>query len=342
MIAASRARRKVVQDDPAAAAAALAAAQRPLIVAGSGLFYAGTGDEMLTFAEKYSIPVVVPIWDRGPVDRKSEVFMGVLGAATGGPRLLPDADCILLAGAVNDYRTGFLPPGNVVHLEGAWTALAAAYERAGGKPVREWLAEAHLRNSAFHGGVEERAKKQAEQGMHAIHIMGALRAVLTQETVVLIDGGSIGQWAHQALFDMYPGHWLTCGRSGAVGWGLAGAMAARIAYPQRPVILLAGDGAFTFNVADIECAARQSLPFVAIVADDQAWGITRIGHIEKYGEAISSSLGPIAIDRLAESLGAYGVRVKSPAEIEPAIRNGLSRRGVTVIQVPIIGGNPGA
>ena len=60
------------------------------------------------------------------------------------------------------------------------------------------------------------------------------------------------------------------------------------------------------------------------------------------GEAISSSLGPIAIDRLAESLGAYGVRVKSPAEIEPAIRSGLSRHGVTVIQVPIIGGNPGA
>ena len=76
-------------------AAALAAAQRPLIVAGSGLFYAGTGDEMLTFAEKYSIPVVVPIWDRGPSIVGPKLFMGVLGAATGGPGLLPDADCIL-------------------------------------------------------------------------------------------------------------------------------------------------------------------------------------------------------------------------------------------------------
>jgi acetolactate synthase-1/2/3 large subunit len=342
LILTAPAQRRVVQEDAGAAGAALAAARRPLIVAGSGLFYAKTSDKMLHFAEKYSMPVVVPIWDRGPVDRKSEVFMGVLGAATGGPRLLPDSDCVLLAGAANDYRTGFLPAGKVFYVERDWTALDSAFVQAGGKPQQEWLAEAKRRNSEFRSGVEQSGKKQAERGMHATHIISALRAILTDETVLLIDGGSIGQWAHQALCERYPGHWLTCGRSGVVGWGIGGAMAARLAFPQRPVILLAGDGAFTFNVADIECAARQSLPFLAIVADDQGWGITRIGHLEKYGAAISSSLGPIAIDQLAESLGACGVRVKSPEEIEPAVREGLSRNKVTVIQVPVVGGNPGA
>ena len=334
-------------DDPNTIAAALAGARRPLIVAGSGLFYAGTGDEMLRFAEKYSLPVVVPIWDRGSIEWASETFMGVLGAATGGPALLPEADCILMAGAANDYRVGFLQPSaispdaRIFFFESGWNRLDAAVDRAGGKPSTEWLTEARRRTLAFQRALGLRATEQAKRGAHASHIIAALRQVLTDDTVLLADGGSIGQWVHQMLCDRYPGHWLTCGRSGVVGWGIGGAMAARVAFPNRPIILLSGDGAFTFTVADLECAVRQSLPFVAIVADDQAWGITRSGHIEKFGEAISSSLGPIAFDRLAESLGATGVRVDSPSEIEPALRVALSRSCVTVIQVPITGGNPG-
>src|SRR5262249_22509750 len=136
----------------------------------------------------------------------------------------------------------------------------------------------------------------------------ALENVLQTDPVLLIDGGSVGQWAHQVLCtDRYPDDWLTCGRSGVVGWGVGGAMAARLTFPARPVILLSGDGAFTFNVADIECAVRQNLPFVAVVADDQGWGITRIGHVRQFGEAIGSSLGPIAFADLARALGAEGV-----------------------------------
>ncbi|MCW5981941.1 MAG: thiamine pyrophosphate-binding protein [Bryobacteraceae bacterium] len=336
------------QDDAAAVAEALASAKRPLVVAGSGVFYAGESEEMLAFADKHALPVVAPIWDRGAVERVSETFMGVLGAATGGPRLLADADLTLMAGAANDYRVGFLQPdairadARVFFRERDWRGLDEAYAKAGGKRHSEWLAEAGRRNAEFRREVARRGAKQAEQGMHASHIVAALQAVMTDETVLLIDGGSVGQWAHQSLCDRYPGHWLTCGRSGVVGYGIGGAMAARLAFPDRPVILLSGDGAFTFNVADLECAARQKLTFVAVVADDQGWGITRIGHIEKYGEAMSSSLGPIAIDRLAEALGARGVRVGAPEEIEPALRVALAHRGVTVIQVPIVGGNPGA
>jgi acetolactate synthase-1/2/3 large subunit len=329
-------------------AAALAQARQPLIIAGGGLYYAGTAQKMLDFSEHYSMPVVVPIWDRGPVDRPAATFMGVLGAATGGPRLLPDADCILMAGAANDYRTGHLQPpairrdARVVFWEREWDGLEAAYRGAGGGSHHGWLLEAQRRREEFGRKVAESAARQSEQGMHAWHILEALRRVVARETVLLIDGGSIGQWVHQARCDWYPGHWLTCGRSGVVGWGVGGAMAARLAFPDRPVILLSGDGAFTFNVADLESAARQRLHFVAIVADDQGWGITRISHEEKFGAPIASSLGPIAFDRLAEALGARAVRVNAPPEIEPALRAALAAKTVTVIHVPVTGGNPGA
>ncbi|MGC8793830.1 MAG: thiamine pyrophosphate-binding protein, partial [Bryobacteraceae bacterium] len=134
--------------DPEAVAAALVRAQRPLIVAGSGVYYAGAGPALVEFCERYSIPFVIPIWDRGCADRRVEAFMGVIGAATGDPRLLPDADCIVMAGAAADYRVGYLQPdaiapgATVVHLCAGWVELAALYERAGGRAHRAWFEEA--------------------------------------------------------------------------------------------------------------------------------------------------------------------------------------------------------
>jgi acetolactate synthase-1/2/3 large subunit len=203
------------------------------------------------------------------------------------------------------------------------------------------LAECLQRREDFRRVVEARAEEQALQGLHALHIIRAIQEVLDQDPVLLIDGGSIGQWAHQLLCrDRYPADWLTCGRSGVVGWGIGGAMAARLACPQRPIILLSGDGAFTFNVAEIESAVRQNLPFVAIVADDQGWGITRLGHMRQFGVPIASSLGPIAFDQLAQSLGARGVRASTPGEIARELRLAIDQPEVTVIHVPITGGNP--
>ncbi|MCS6953065.1 MAG: thiamine pyrophosphate-binding protein [Bryobacterales bacterium] len=334
------------ETDPEEIARRLSQASQPLIVAGSGLFYAGASEAMLHFAERFSIPVAVPIWDRGPVNRVSDTFVGVLGAATGGPRLLADADCILLAGAAVDYRIGFLQPDAVrpeaalFRLTHGFRELLALSERRGLRAFTSWLAEARRRRVAFRQAIEDSAAAQARAGTHAVHVLSALRRVMTEDAVLLVDGGAIGQWFHQLLCDRYPEHWLTCGRSGVVGWGIGGAMAARLAFPDRPVILLSGDGAFTFTVADLESAVRQRLPFVAVVADDQAWGITKAGHERQFGQPIASTLGPIALDRLAEALGARGLRLERAEQIAPALEEALGAREVTVLHVPVVGGLP--
>jgi acetolactate synthase I/II/III large subunit len=340
--------RSVVEDaDTEDVARALAASKAPLLIAGSGIFYDGSGAEMLRFCEACRVPAVTPIWDRGSVDQPSPVFLGVIGSATGGPDILSEADCILMAGAELDYRVGYLRPPAVRSdarfflFRKNWAQLAVSCRDQVTTAREAWLADCVRRREAFRLGVEERARQQGHGALHALDIIRAIQGVLVENPVLLLDGGSIGQWAHQWLCaDRYPGDWLTCGRSGVVGWGIAGAMAARLAFPNRPVILLSGDGAFTFNVADVESAVRQHLPFVAIVADDQGWGITRIGHVRQFGEPIASSLGPIAFDRLAESLGARGVRVSTPDEIARELRRAIAEPAVTVIHAPIVGGNP--
>ncbi len=328
-------------------AAAFQKATRPLIVAGGRLYHSGSATEVLRVAERWSIPVVTPIWDPGVVDQPSPVFAGVVGASTGEPLLLQEADLILVAGAEPDYRIGYLQPASlapgarVFHLLAGWRKLEELLEAADLPPFTEWLKTVIARRKAFTEAVWQCGRRQANGQIHAIHIIEALQTVLDNRTILVIDGGAIGQWAHHLLCARrYPSYWLTPGPSGAVGYGIGGAMAARLAFPDRRVILLAGDGAFTFNATDIERAIAQQLPFVAIVADDQGWGLTREGQLQQLGATFATELGPIAFDELARSLGAWARRVKSPQEILPALEEALDAGTIAVIHVPVVGGIP--
>jgi len=347
---------------------AIERAERPLLIAGTGLFYS-RGQEALTgFSEASGVPVVTPIWDRGAVERGHPSFLGVVGAATGEPRLLGDADLIILAGARVDYRVGFLSPPKVsenvfiIRIDSDPSELRRGVEpnisfaaspasvldrlarelRRSGEPRHQgWLEEARERWRLFHARWVEKPPPTARP-MNGLAIVEAIRPLLTEDLVFLIDGGNIGQWAHMVLADRYPSHWLTCGASGVVGWGVPGAMAARIAYPDRPVLLLSGDGAFGFAVAELESAVRQGLPFVAVVANDAAWGIVVSDQRRRFGDegVTSSKLGAIRFDEVARAFGAYGMRIENPAELTTVIREGFSADRPTVIDVPTSLGGP--
>lgn len=150
------------------------------------------------------------------------------------------------------------------------------------------------------------------------------------------------QWVHQTLCDPYSGAWVTCGASGVVGFGRPGGMAARRLYPDRPVILITGDGSLGFTVAEFESAARQRLGFVVVLADDEAWGITLTEHRRRFDHGITSELGPVQYDRLVEAFGAHGVCVSSADEIAQALPQGLALDRPTLVHVPIVKSNPAA
>ncbi|MBN1343112.1 MAG: thiamine pyrophosphate-binding protein [Phycisphaerae bacterium] len=350
------------------AARLLAAAQRPVLVVGTGAFHARADSSVEILAETTDAPIVVPIWDRGIIDRPMEQFIGVIGAASGGPELLPDADLLVYVGARIDYRTGYARPpavkadcrliridvdANEIHQGRApdvgivgnprliLEQMAEAFKSLGGRPCRAWLDEVRERNRIFRGRWTDAPTPPAPP-MTGRHVVEALRPFVRDDAIFLVDGGNIGQWAHMLLADRYPAEWLTCGASAVVGWGMGGAMAARLAAPDRPVILLSGDGASTFTIADLESAARQGLPFVMVVADDQAWGIVVSGQTLKHGPegTCGCKLGPIRYDLLAESLGCYGVRAETPDQIAPAIEKGIRADRPTVVHVPIATGGP--
>ena len=352
------------------AAQLLAASRRPLIVAGSGVFYGGAGRQVADFASAWAVPCAVPIWDRGSVAEARPEYLGVLGGASGGPRLLEEADLVIMLGAAADYRVGYLQspplreeaavirvdvdPARLHHMGRADLAVLAApgpfvdglgeaCAAAGAGGFEEWLAEARRRRDDFDAGLRSEPGGGAlrDTGLTSLEVCDAVAAEVPEEAVLVADGGNIGQWFHQTLGSRrYPGTWLTCGASGVVGYGVGAAMAARLGFPRRPVVLLSGDGAATFNLTDLECAARQGLPFVMIVADDEAWGITLSGHLGAFGEPLSSALGAFDFAAMAEACGAIGVRVEDVDHLREALRRGLGESRPVVLHAPIRGGLP--
>ena len=136
------------------------------------------------------------------------------------------------------------------------------------------------------------------------------------------------------LFDRHPSHWFMPGASGVVGWGLPGAVAAKLARPDHPLLLLSGDGAAGFTVAEIETALRFGTPYVAVIAHDGAWGVVADRQLAEMGRCAASRIGEIRFDRVARALGAEGVYIEDPAALGPSIERGLQADTVVVIHVP--------
>lgn len=350
--------------DIRAAAEMLAEAERPFLVVGSGAFYAGAWPALRTLAEVTDIPIVSHIWDRGCIEERIPQYVGVTNdELNGAMAMLARADVVMTVGARLDYRVAFgRPPGlsaeaRVIRVD------ADADEATRGRPVdlrlvgnpasvlevlgreaaarggwanAEWLASVRRSHEALKAEYADRCQGD-ECPLPGLRICQEIRPFLAREVTFLIDGGNIGRWAHLWLFDRHPSHWFTCGASGVVGWGVPGAVAARLARPDHPVLLLSGDGSAGFTFTDVETALRFGTPYVMVVAHDGAWGI--VADAQDPACRVASVLGEVRFDRLAQALGARGVLVERAADLAPAIEEGLARDTVTVIQVPtVLGG----
>ena len=347
------------QRDLVQAARMIAEASNPLIVAGGGCFYADAGPELLDIAESAGIPVVTPIWDRGVVNEPSRHFMGVIGAASGEPPLLQEADLLIIAGADVDYRLKYMDrpplredlkviridvePGQLYQaiapdlalLSDPKSAFAGIAEAYGGGAHNDWMAEARDMHAQFYATWDERPDAP-EGAMVGWDIARTVGEVVDGDTMLGVDGGNIGQWLHMTLCrNSYPEAFFTCGASGVIGYGIPGAMAAKKAFPDRNVLMVIGDGSLGFCIPEFQTAVRHEIPFVAVVADDEAWGIVVSGQKKRGAACVASELGECGWAEAAMGFGARGMRVDEPDAIGPAIEEGFESGQPTLVEVPL-------
>ena len=336
--------------DPAAVAhiaGLLARAERPVVVAGTGVYWDDAARELAAFAETARVPVFMNGAGRGALATDHPcAFAQARGAALG------QADFVLVVGAQLDFRLGYgrtptfaedaivcmidcdpVELGRNRPLEVGLTAhtgrvLAQLVEQLPRGLATRWEA---WRASLATKEREARATLEAEGASAAVPIShyrwaAEIARVVTPDTLVVGDGGDVVGCASKLVPLSRPGQWLDPGPFGCLGVGPPFALAAKLLHPERRVLLIAGDGAFGLNGMELETAVRFRAPFTCVIGNDGGWGQIRNPQLSFFGEAraVATSLPSTRYDLMVEALGGRGALVTDPKDLGPALERALA------------------
>jgi acetolactate synthase-1/2/3 large subunit len=339
------------------AAALLSSAERPVIMAGTGLYW-GHGEEALrALVEELRIPVFLNGLARGCIPADHELcFSRARGSALAG------ADVAVVIGTPLDFRLGFgavfAPDAKVVLVDvaeperprqrevaaGLYGALPATLDglreaataplRSGGSDPREhWLSS--LRSvETDRRGAEAAELSDPRAPLHPMRIYGELAQMLDRDAVVVGDGGDFISYAGRVVDSYEPGCWVDPGPYGCLGSGPGYALAAKLAHPDRQVVLLAGDGALGFAGMELDTLARHNVPVVVVIGNNGIWGLEKHPMEALYGYSVVAELRPgTRYDVVAEALGCHGELVSTPDELRPALERAFGCGRPAVVNV---------
>ena len=161
-----------------------------------------------------------------------------------------------------------------------------------------------------------------------------LADVVDRGTIVVGDGGDFVSYAGR-VFDSYePGCWLDPGPYGCLGSGPGYALGAKLARPDRPVLLLLGDGAFGFSGLEFDTLARHDVPVVAVMGNNGIWALEKHPMEFLYGYSVAAELQPgLRYDRVVEALGGHGELVERPEELRPALERAFAAGKPALVNV---------
>jgi acetolactate synthase I/II/III large subunit len=334
------------------AAELLRGAGRPVVMAGTGLYWARAEAELRALCEELQIPVFLNGLARGclPAD-DPHFFSRARGTALKG------ADVALVVGVPMDFRLGF---GGSFGDETELVVIGSAPpEREHPRPVAAELygsvagsLEA-LRSAAAAGGrdrstwvnrlrVIENEKRAAEQEdltddrapLHPMRVYGELAQVLDRNAVVIGDGGDFVSFAGRMIQTYEPGCWMDPGPYGCLGAGPGAALAAKLAHPERQVCLLVGDGAFGFAGMEFDTFVRHGVPVVGVMGNNGIWALEKHPMEFLYGYSVAADLQPgCRYDEVVTALGGHGELVERPEELRPALERAFASGKPALVNV---------
>jgi acetolactate synthase-1/2/3 large subunit len=162
--------------------------------------------------------------------------------------------------------------------------------------------------------------------IHPFRVATEVADVMRGGGVLAVDGGDTFVWAELALEARRPGRYLGHGYLGCLGIGLPFALAAKLAHPDEPVVLLTGDGSVGLNFTEFDTAVRHNLPVTVVVNNDQAWGMCKHEQMVRLGNerVIGTELGLTHYEKAAEAFGAYAEFIEDAAQVRPSIDRALA------------------
>jgi acetolactate synthase I/II/III large subunit len=343
--------REASQEAVERAARLLAGAERPVIMAGTDLYWARGEAELQALAEAHGIPVFLNGLARGCLPADHELFF-----SRARSRALKEADVAVVVGVPMDFRLGFggafgedaeivvvdaaeperrHPRPVAAECYGSVPATLAALAAVG--PVRggdgSWPAELRRIEDELRDG--ERGEMQDERApLHPMRVYAELAAVLDRDAIVIGDGGDFVSYAGRVVDSYQPGCWLDPGPFGCLGSGPGYALAAKLARPDRQVVLLLGDGAFGFAGLEYDTLARHGVNVVGVMGNNGIWGLEKHPMEFLYGYSVAAELRPeTRYDEVVATLGGHGELVSRPQELRPALERALAAGRPALVNV---------
>jgi thiamine pyrophosphate-dependent acetolactate synthase large subunit-like protein len=337
--------------DVARAAALLRDAERPVIMAGTNLYWGHGEQALLALADELGIPVFLNGLARGCVPADHELFFS--RARSNG---LKGADVALVIGVPMDFRLGFgqsfgeetelvvvdraepardHPRPVAAELYGSIGGILEALrvESRDGPDTRAWVDE--LRAVEAEKRAAERAELDDDRApLHPMRLYRELGDVLDRDAIVIGDGGDFVSFAGRVMDTYQPGCWLDPGPFGCLGCGPGYALAAKLAHPDRQVVLLLGDGAFGFSGMEFDTLARHGVNVVGVMGNNGIWALEKHPMEFLYGYSVAADLRPgTRYDEVVAALGGHGELVERPADLRPALERAFSAGAPALVNV---------
>ena len=315
---------------------ALAEARNPLIVSGSGVIWSRAWSEMQAFVEAAGIPFYTTPQGRGVVpDDHPHCFLSMRSAA------FKDADLIIVLGTRMNYIIGHASPPRFgpaakiarIDIDPSEIAMAARYVDipivgdckavlgqllAGTKgrikpdkyaAWRKHLADGEVAKRSSAGG----NKLQEDGDIHPVRMLEAVRDFAARDAILCVDGQETLNFGRQTMPTFAPGHRLNSGPFGTMGVGLPFGVGAKVACPDKQVIVVHGDGSMGMNAMELDTAIRHKIPILVVISLNGGW--TGDPKREKPGR----DLGYTRYDKICEALGGYGEYITKVEDIRPAL-----------------------
>lgn len=331
------------------AADLLSKAQRPVIMAGTNVWWGRGEIALLRLAEQLGIPVLMNGMARGAVAADHPLaFSRARSKALGG------ADVALIVGVPMDFRLGFgkvfgeqtqlvvadrarpergHPRPVAAELYGDLDAILSTLAGCGATGHQSWIDELRLAESAARD-LEQAELAEDRIPLHPMRVYAELAPLLDRDAIVVIDAGDFGSYAGRVIDSYQPGCWLDSGPFGCLGSGPGYALAAKLAHPDRQVVLLQGDGAFGFSGMEWDTLVRHNVPVVSVVGNNGIWGLEKHPMEALYGYSVVAELRPgTRYDEVTRALGAHGELVSAPAELRPALDRAFASGLPSVVNV---------
>jgi acetolactate synthase-1/2/3 large subunit len=334
------------------AAGLLAAARRPVIMAGTNVWWGHAEAALLRLAEQQRIPVLMNGMARGTVPADHP-----LAFSRARSKALAEADVAIVVGVPMDFRLGFggvfgpetqlivadraqpdrdHPRPIAAGLYGDLSATLAALgetTHAGGVGHDDWVADLRAAETAARD--REHADLADDRSpLHPMRVYAELAPLLERDAIIVVDAGDFGSYAGRVIDSYVPGAWLDSGPFGCLGSGPGYALAAKLARPDRQVVLLQGDGAFGFSGMEWDTLVRHNVPVVSVIGNNGIWALEKHPMEALYGYSVVAELRPeTRYDEVVRALGGHGELVSTPGELRPALTRALGSGLPAVVNV---------